>query len=680
MKYKLKTFLILLILGALMPRKIYAQAYSDIGVSARAVGMGNAFTAVADDVYSIYYNPAGLATLERPEFATTYAQLYPGLTDNSSLQNSFFGYAQPLDEGRQGTVGLGFNRFSLNGLYQETSVYGSYGREISVGLIPGHLYGGVSFKYLDRSLGGAGNLATQPLGPTGQVMQGAVDQVLLHTVKSNFDMDLGLLYRPDDNWNFGFTSQHVLEPDIAFDPTQGEILARDYKFGAAYRTPFATLSSDFDMIEEPDTTMGEIISVGAEKWFPTLDHGTFGIRGGLSEGSLDFRQISMGLSYKIFRMQFDYGFALPLSGISIGSYGTQRFGITFRFGQTREERVDYGEALLENTGELGQVGTPEFKCQAGRLARFEQNTVSDILKQTHAEAMQGNFAAALHRINQAMSLSPRDMVIAESQARLAVVAQIYPKLKDYATNDIKASLCVGIIKYLNGDNKEAIEHLKYVTALKPADKKLKDMLKAMEALSGLVRAKPSALRHASRTAHATSRLSKAKAAAKAKKKVLEGKLAMMEVALGRKRYQQVIAMGRDVIKAYPTNALAYLRMGAAYYATKYYSSAFKAFEKSREYETNPKFLKKINAALDALRARKSAKPKKRSGQKIIPKASPSKIESLYESGVELYSKGKLKAAKRVFQKLLDIDPNYIPAQRALQRVRAKRRSDEGVLR
>ncbi len=100
MKNKLKAFLIALIFAALIPQKIQA-AYDDIGISARAVGMGNAFTAVADDVYSIYYNPAGLATLERPEFATTYAQLYPGLTDNSSLQNSFFGYAQPLDEGKQ---------------------------------------------------------------------------------------------------------------------------------------------------------------------------------------------------------------------------------------------------------------------------------------------------------------------------------------------------------------------------------------------------------------------------------------------------------------------------------------------------------------------------------------------------------------------------------------------------
>src|ERR1041385_7470254 len=72
-------------------------AYEDLGTSARVTGMSNAFTAVADDAYSIYYNPAGLATLDRPEFATTYAQLLTGLSDNSSVQNSFFAYVHPID-------------------------------------------------------------------------------------------------------------------------------------------------------------------------------------------------------------------------------------------------------------------------------------------------------------------------------------------------------------------------------------------------------------------------------------------------------------------------------------------------------------------------------------------------------------------------------------------------------
>ena len=47
---------------SLVPLPVRA-AYDDVGTSARITGMSNSYTAVADDVYSTYYNPAGLATL-----------------------------------------------------------------------------------------------------------------------------------------------------------------------------------------------------------------------------------------------------------------------------------------------------------------------------------------------------------------------------------------------------------------------------------------------------------------------------------------------------------------------------------------------------------------------------------------------------------------------------------------
>ncbi len=677
-------FLLLVLAGTLIAPNLKA-AYDDLGVSARAVGMGNAFTAVADDAYDIYYNPAGLATLDRAELVTTYAQFYPGLTDSSNLSNSFFGYAQPIDEGRQGTLGLGYNRFSLNGFYQESSLYLSYGREINTeGLLPGHLYGGVTMKYLDRSLSGLGTLNSAPLGPTGIAQPGSVDPVLNQTARSNFDMDMGLLYRPLANWDFGFASQHIFEPNIAFDPAQGETLARDYKFGAAYRTPFTTLTGEYDIIQEPTMTMGEIISLGAEKWFPTLAHGTFGIRGGLSEGSLDFRQISMGLSYRIFKMQFDYGFELPLSGISMSAYGTQRFGMSFRFGESPEEHAAYGEALLENTGELAEVGTPEFKYQEGRLLRFEQDAVANFVKQAHDDAEKGKFALALDRINQAISLSPKDMVLSETQARLAVVSAVYPELKDFGSSDVKASLYVGIIHFLSGNNKKALEHMNYVIKLAPNDQKLKDLLKAMEALTGEVPPTPAPTPASATPIVKTPSPTPAPATPKAattttpEDQYIQGALSLMEVNLDLKQYDKVIAMGEGVVKIDPTNALAYLRMGAAYYALKEYSKAQAAFKKSHQYETNPESLKKIEAALDALRNLVKSE-KKNQGHRIKKStASPQEIENLYQAGVTFYAEGQLKEAENAFQKLLDIAPNYVPAQRALQRVRAEESQAGGL--
>jgi long-subunit fatty acid transport protein len=50
-------------------------AVFDIGMGARALGMGGAFVAVADDANAIYYNPAGLANVEGHKVTSLYSTL-----------------------------------------------------------------------------------------------------------------------------------------------------------------------------------------------------------------------------------------------------------------------------------------------------------------------------------------------------------------------------------------------------------------------------------------------------------------------------------------------------------------------------------------------------------------------------------------------------------------------------
>ena len=50
----------------------YAAAFSRMGLGARALGMGGAFVAVADDGFASSFNPAGLVQLKRPIFSASY--------------------------------------------------------------------------------------------------------------------------------------------------------------------------------------------------------------------------------------------------------------------------------------------------------------------------------------------------------------------------------------------------------------------------------------------------------------------------------------------------------------------------------------------------------------------------------------------------------------------------------
>ena len=148
----MKTTLLCAVLA--LPAASAQAAFEDLGAGARAPGMANAFTAVADDVYAVHYNPAGLALLERPEFGSSYTQLLMGLSDHSDLNLTFLGYAHPLKEGRWGTVGAAWERFSLNSsLYVEDTLTFSYARPLQKALWAGSLYGGLNAKYLRRGFG-----------------------------------------------------------------------------------------------------------------------------------------------------------------------------------------------------------------------------------------------------------------------------------------------------------------------------------------------------------------------------------------------------------------------------------------------------------------------------------------------------------------------------------------------
>lgn len=129
-----------------------------IDTGARPAAMGGAYTAVADDVNALYYNPGGLSLLSRRELGATHTEW---LLDSKF---DFIGFAQPT---AAGTFGLGFTRLSngrIEGRAADRSASGSFeasdtavtlgfGRSLGEAVPFGRASLGINVKYLQSQLG-----------------------------------------------------------------------------------------------------------------------------------------------------------------------------------------------------------------------------------------------------------------------------------------------------------------------------------------------------------------------------------------------------------------------------------------------------------------------------------------------------------------------------------------------
>jgi hypothetical protein len=109
------------LLIALVPAQVVAQAkvgttgaqFLELGVSARAMGMGEAFVAVVNDVSAVYYNPAALTTLLGSEAMGTYIDM------PADVQYGFAAYGRPV-ESVGGVVGVGLYYLTSGSMPERT--------------------------------------------------------------------------------------------------------------------------------------------------------------------------------------------------------------------------------------------------------------------------------------------------------------------------------------------------------------------------------------------------------------------------------------------------------------------------------------------------------------------------------------------------------------------------------
>jgi hypothetical protein len=181
-----------------------------LGNGARAAGMGEAFTAVADDATSIYWNPAGMANIHGVELNLTHSEWFQDIRfEQVSVLNEMFG----------GTAGLSF-----------TGVY--YGSMDRYGTFPSLEPDG-TFSPYDLSVSGGYAYDVLPnlsVGATGKVIYEKID----FESATGWAVDVGVFHRSMIRGLTLAASMLNLGPQASF-VTEKFYPPFQFRFGACYR-------------------------------------------------------------------------------------------------------------------------------------------------------------------------------------------------------------------------------------------------------------------------------------------------------------------------------------------------------------------------------------------------------------------------------------------------------------
>jgi len=327
-------------------------SYDNLGYGARATGMG-AFIGLADDPSAIFYNPAGIAQLERPQIYFMYDKI---------SKFSFGEYENPYLLSGVGVYPLNHKLRLFVGGTQK----GSWADPTGIVTNNTGVMGVAGWVIPDLSLGLNGKfLYNSNYGD-----------------KKGFDLDLGLFYRVSPKFSFGIALENVLATDMT--PDNGDILGyavREGKLGLAYHFDWERYSTilawDLRLKNsvEPESKTYTLSSFGVEEWILTGNSISFGLRGGYTFGKQyeqDLNQPSFGFSIRYKgesqTFQLDYSFQKYLYKSDQSLTGDHRVSFSVILGGSNENEYNSDLTRLEYLERNPvQLTLPEKKSEGKKL-------------------------------------------------------------------------------------------------------------------------------------------------------------------------------------------------------------------------------------------------------------------------------------------------------------------------
>jgi len=272
----------------------HAAPYLRMGVGARALAMGGAFTAVADDATSAYWNPAGLVKIEHIEATFMYAA-----NMNVDRNLNYFAYTHWLGVGGIGISWLNagmddFTRRDSEGNFEGSGDIGDNAIMFSYGFEVGNLMMGGTAKVLHQDIFGES--------------------------ETGFGIDLGGMFDLTDNATAGLMIRDI-------GSQYGDVdVPYNWRFAGAVRAldDGLIVSFDVDKVQSHDKFK---IHLGAEYGMEVHpDYYTF-FRAGFN--SVEDNAFTTGLGIRVPYVQFDYAYITEPEEDVLGN--NHRVSLTARF-------------------------------------------------------------------------------------------------------------------------------------------------------------------------------------------------------------------------------------------------------------------------------------------------------------------------------------------------------------